>query len=88
MPAGLKTIAVTHSADKHALARQLGANHVVANGKALREMGGADVLLVTTNHFNAAEDALTGLRADGRVVLCGLILTGRSRSLPKACRFT
>lgn len=69
---GFETIAVTHSADKHALARQLGANHVVANGKALREMGGADVLLVTTNHFNAAEDALTGLRADGRVVLCGL----------------
>ncbi|MEU3422908.1 alcohol dehydrogenase catalytic domain-containing protein [Streptomyces murinus] len=69
---GLETIAVTHSPDKHELATRLGADHVVANGKELRELGGADVLLVTTNAFGAAEEAMAGLRPDGRVVLSGL----------------
>ncbi|QGH64370.1 alcohol dehydrogenase catalytic domain-containing protein [Serratia proteamaculans] len=69
---GFETIAVTHSPDKRELAVQLGADHVVANGKELRDIGGADVLLVTTNHFTSAEEAFTGLRVDGRAVLCGL----------------
>lgn len=69
---GFGTIAITHSPDKHDLAVQLGADHVVANGKELLELGGADVLLVTTNAFGAAEEAMTGLRVDGRVILCGL----------------
>ncbi|WP_432591616.1 alcohol dehydrogenase catalytic domain-containing protein [Stenotrophomonas maltophilia] len=69
---GFETIAITHSADKHALALQLGADQVVANGKELKAIGGADVLLVTTNEFSSAEEAMTGLRVDGRVVLCGL----------------
>ncbi|MCE3029589.1 alcohol dehydrogenase catalytic domain-containing protein [Streptomyces sp. CMSTAAHL-2] len=69
---GLETIAVTHSPDKHELSTRLGADHVVANGKELRELGGADVLLVTTNAFGAAEEAMAGLRPDGRVVLSGL----------------
>ncbi|MGU3654526.1 alcohol dehydrogenase catalytic domain-containing protein [Mycolicibacterium sp. A43C] len=69
---GFGTIAVTHSPDKHDLARQLGADEVVADGRKLRDIGGADVLLVTTNSFAAAEDAMAGLRVDGRVVLCGL----------------
>ncbi len=72
---GFETIAITHSPDKHDLARQLGADHVVANGKELRELGGADILLVTTNDFDSAEEAITGLRIDGRVVLCGLDFT-------------
>ncbi|GAA2806440.1 alcohol dehydrogenase catalytic domain-containing protein [Saccharopolyspora taberi] len=72
---GFETIAITHSPDKHDLAVQLGADHVVANGKELNELGGADVLLVTTNAFGAAEEALTGLRVDGRVVLSGLDFT-------------
>ncbi|WP_166554849.1 alcohol dehydrogenase catalytic domain-containing protein [Mycolicibacterium sp. CBMA 226] len=69
---GFETIAVTHSSDKHDLAVQLGADGVVANGTELRALGGADVLLVTTNSFAAAQDAMTGLRVDGRVVLSGL----------------
>lgn len=72
---GFETIAVTHSADKHDLARQLGADHVVADGPELRKIGGADVLLVTTNSFAAAEAAIVGLRPDGRVVLSGLDFT-------------
>ena len=72
---GFETIAVSHSADKHEPARELGADHVVADGKELRDIGGADVLLITTNSFQAAEDALTGLRVDGRLVLSGLDFT-------------
>ncbi len=72
---GFETIAMTHSPDKHDLAKQLGADHVVSNGKELAGLSGADVLLVTTNAFDAAEDAMTGLRPDGRVVLSGLDFT-------------
>ncbi|MEU6061366.1 alcohol dehydrogenase catalytic domain-containing protein [Streptomyces sp. NPDC047097] len=72
---GFETIAITHSPDKHDLALRLGADHVVANGKELRDLGGTDVLLVTTNAFGAAEEAMTGLRPDGRVVLSGLDFT-------------
>ncbi|WP_406251502.1 alcohol dehydrogenase catalytic domain-containing protein [Streptomyces cyaneofuscatus] len=72
---GFETIAITHSPDKHELAAQLGADHVVANGEALRDLGGTDVLLITTNAFDAAEEAMTGLRPDGRVVLSGLDFT-------------
>lgn len=72
---GFETIAITHSPDKHDLATELGADHVVSNGKELADIGGADVLLVTTNAFDAAEDAMAGLRPSGRVVLCGLDFT-------------
>lgn len=72
---GFETIAITHSPDKHDLAARLGADHVVASGKELTDLGGADVLLVTTNAFDAAEEAMTGLRPDGRVVLSGLDFT-------------
>lgn len=69
---GFDTVAITHSPDKHALAKQLGADRIVASGQALRENGGADILLVTTNDFDSAQEAMSGLRVDGRVVLCGL----------------
>ncbi|RZU46417.1 alcohol dehydrogenase [Streptomyces sp. BK022] len=72
---GFETVAVTHSPDKHDLALELGADHVVANGKELHDLGGADVLLVTTNAFEAAEEAMAGLRPSGRVVLSGLDFT-------------
>ncbi len=69
---GFETIAITHSADKHKLAADLGADMVVADGKELLAVGGADVLLVTTNDFATAEKAVAGMRPDGRIVLCGL----------------
>lgn len=72
---GFETIAITHSPDKHDLAKQLGADHVVANGQELADLGGADLLLVATNAFDTAEDAMTGLRPSGRVVLSGLDFT-------------
>ncbi|NDK91570.1 alcohol dehydrogenase catalytic domain-containing protein [Gordonia desulfuricans] len=78
---GFETIAITHSPDKRDLARGLGADHVVANGTELRDLGGADVLLVTTNSFDAVEGTLVGLRPNGRVVVSGLDFT-RPFSIP------
>ncbi|MGH3265897.1 MAG: zinc-binding dehydrogenase [Trebonia sp.] len=69
---GHETIAVTHSPDKHDLARRLGADHVVADGTELHEAGGADVLLLCSNSYETGRDAFKGLRHNGRAVQLGL----------------
>jgi D-arabinose 1-dehydrogenase-like Zn-dependent alcohol dehydrogenase len=69
--AGFDTIAITHSKDKVELAHKLGADLVVSDGQALREAGGADVILATSNSYKASADALKGLRPDGRLMLIG-----------------
>jgi alcohol dehydrogenase len=68
---GFKTIAISHSPDKEALAKQLGADEVVKNGAALAKLGGADVILGTSNSVDAMADSIQGLRPDGRFVLMG-----------------
>ena len=68
---GFETIAITHSKDKEELARKLGADVVVSDGQRLREAGGADVILATSNSYKAAADTLRGLRPDGRVMFIG-----------------
>ncbi|MEV1120699.1 alcohol dehydrogenase catalytic domain-containing protein [Actinosynnema sp. NPDC049800] len=68
---GHDTVAVTHSPDKHALARELGADVVVGTGAELAEAGGADVVLAVGSSYRAASDSLLGLRPDGRLVLTG-----------------
>ncbi len=70
--AGFYTTAITHSKDKEEMASKLGADLVVANGDKLKQNGGADILLVTTNSYKAVNDALKGLRPDGRLVLMGV----------------
>jgi alcohol dehydrogenase len=69
--AGFKTIALTHSPDKEALAKQLGADEVANDGQSLATLGGADVILGTSNSTDAMADAIQGLRPDGRFVLMG-----------------
>jgi alcohol dehydrogenase len=69
--AGFDTIAVTQSKDKEKLVRQLGADELVADGEGLRDAGGADVILATSNSYKSTADALKGLRPDGRLVLMG-----------------
>jgi D-arabinose 1-dehydrogenase-like Zn-dependent alcohol dehydrogenase len=69
--AGFETIAITHSKDKEELARKLGADVVVSDGQRLREVGGADVILATSNSYKAAADTLRGLRPDGRLMFIG-----------------
>jgi alcohol dehydrogenase len=62
--AGFETIAITHSKDKVELAHELGADVVVSNGgKGLKEAGGADVVLATTNSYKAASDTPVSVRA-------------------------
>src|SRR5436190_6432779 len=70
--AGFETIAVTHSKDKEKSLRELGADHVVADGAGLAKAGGADVILATGNSFPAVTDAIQALRPEGRVVLMGV----------------
>ncbi|MBT2379730.1 alcohol dehydrogenase catalytic domain-containing protein [Streptomyces sp. ISL-111] len=66
---GFETVAITRSPDKHELSKSLGADLVVRDGAELREAGGADVVLVTGTSYEAATDALQGLRVGGRIVL-------------------
>jgi alcohol dehydrogenase len=67
--AGFTTIAISHSADK--LIRELGADEIVRDGKGLAMVGGADVILGTSNSVDAMADSIAGLRPDGRLVLMG-----------------
>jgi D-arabinose 1-dehydrogenase-like Zn-dependent alcohol dehydrogenase len=74
---GLETFALTGSAGKRAEALKLGADGVVVGGddfgKALRDAGGADVILGTTNSAAQATQAFQGLRPGGRFVNMGLL---------------
>jgi alcohol dehydrogenase len=70
--AGFDTLAITHSKDKEKLVRDLGADEVLADGKALAGAGGADVILATGNSWKATNDAAAGLRPDGRLVVMGV----------------
>lgn len=70
--AGFETIAISHSADKERLARELGADEVVRGGSGLLEAGGADVLLHTSNSYAGLGEVVEGMRPDGRLVLMGL----------------
>lgn len=69
--AGFTTIALSHSADKDKLIRELGADEIVRDGKGLAAAGGADVILGTSNSVDAMADSIAGLRPDGRLVLMG-----------------
>lgn len=69
--AGFETIAISHSPDKDKMVRELGADEVVRDGKALAGMGGADIILSTSNSTKAMVDSIQGLRPDGRLVTMG-----------------
>lgn len=70
--AGFTTIAVSHTKGKEKMIRDLGADEVVRSGQELREAGGADVILATSNSYKATGDAFQGLRPDGRLVVMGV----------------
>jgi 2-desacetyl-2-hydroxyethyl bacteriochlorophyllide A dehydrogenase len=73
---GLETIAVTGAADKKKELAALGADEVVIAGDdpgaALRKVGGADIILSTTNAARQIGQALAGLRPGGRLVCMGV----------------
>ena len=72
--AGFEVIAVTRTSSKTGLARQLGADHVVADGAGLKAAGGADVIMHTSSSHAAVVDAMAGLRPWGKVVMNGIAL--------------
>ena len=69
--AGFETIAVSRSSDKDTLVRALGADDIVRDGQGLARIGGADVVLGTSNSSDAMADTIQGLRPDGRLVVMG-----------------
>jgi alcohol dehydrogenase len=69
--AGYRTIAISHSTDKDQLIRELGADDIVRDGKGLAKLGGADVILGTSNSIEAMAESVAGLRPDGRLVVMG-----------------
>jgi alcohol dehydrogenase len=69
--AGFETIAVSHSSDKDKMIRDLGADEIVRDGKSLAALGGADVILSTSNSTTSMVDSIQGLRPDGRIVTMG-----------------
>lgn len=70
--AGYHVIAVTRTADKAGLARQLGSDEVVADGAALKACGGADVIMHTSSSHAPAADAMIGLKPWGKLVMNGI----------------
>lgn len=69
--AGFDTIAISRSPDKDEMIRELGADEIVRDGKGLSAVGGADIVLSTTNSTAAMVDSIQGLRPDGRLVTMG-----------------
>jgi D-arabinose 1-dehydrogenase-like Zn-dependent alcohol dehydrogenase len=73
---GLETFAVTGQADKKAELVAFGADEVLLAGDdagaALKEAGGADVILSTTNSAKQIAAAFNGLRAGGRYINMGV----------------
>jgi alcohol dehydrogenase/propanol-preferring alcohol dehydrogenase len=72
--AGFHVTAVTRTSSKIDLARQLGADDVVADGAELKAAGGADVLMHTSSSHAAVVDAMAGLRPWGKLVMNGIAL--------------
>jgi D-arabinose 1-dehydrogenase-like Zn-dependent alcohol dehydrogenase len=73
---GLETVAITGQANKQQELTELGADAVIIAGadvgKALRDAGGADVILSTTNSGQQVSSAFSGLRAGGRFINMGV----------------
>src|SRR3954466_806270 len=74
---GFKTVAIARGQDKEPLARQLGANHYIDSraqdpAAALRELGGAKVVLATVTSGSAMTAVLGGLAPGGTLMIIGV----------------
>jgi alcohol dehydrogenase/propanol-preferring alcohol dehydrogenase len=71
---GCEVVALSRSADKEALAHDLGADHFIDTtaedaAEALQAMGGADVLLATAPNSQAITDVAGGVGRDGTLLI-------------------
>ncbi len=73
---GLETVALTGQANKKKELIELGADEVLLAGddpgQALRDAGGVDIILSTTNSAKQVAQAFSGLRAGGRFINMGV----------------
>ncbi|MEW2402641.1 alcohol dehydrogenase catalytic domain-containing protein [Streptomyces sp. NPDC046862] len=74
---GYETIALARGSDREKLARELGAHHYIdsdaqAPGAALKELGGADLIVHTASSTAPVDELLTGLNAHGQLTLVGI----------------
>ena len=73
---GARVVAVSHSPDKEALAKDLGADHFISTKdqnpvEELKKLGGADVILTTVFDTRAIQPLLEGLAPRGRLSVVG-----------------
>lgn len=74
---GYETIAVGRGGDREKLARDLGAHHYIdsraqAPGAALKDLGGADLIVYTASSTAPVDELLSGLRVHGQLTLVGV----------------
>ncbi len=73
---GLETIVLTSTAEKTKFAKELGAAEAVVTdddpGKALADVGGADIVLATTTSAAQVSRVFSGLRPEGCLVTMGV----------------
>lgn len=74
---GFETIAIARGQEKEPFARKLGADHYIDStstdvAAALRDLGGADLVLSTVTDAEAMSAAVPGLAARGRLVVLGV----------------
>ncbi|MEU0811896.1 alcohol dehydrogenase catalytic domain-containing protein [Streptomyces sp. NPDC005970] len=74
---GHETIAIARGSDREKLARDLGAHHYIdgnaqAPGAALRQLGGADLIVYTASSTAPVDELLTGLNVHGQLTLVGV----------------
>lgn len=74
---GYETIAIARGGDRERLARDLGAHHYIdsdvqAPGAALKELGGADLIVYTASSTAPVDELLTGLNVHGQLTLVGV----------------
>ncbi len=74
---GFETVAIARGADKEADARELGAHHYIDSravdvASALKDLGGAAVVLATAANSQAMADTVGGLAPQGELVIIGV----------------
>nr|WP_090276025.1 alcohol dehydrogenase catalytic domain-containing protein [Mycolicibacterium komanii]CRL69156.1 alcohol dehydrogenase [Mycolicibacterium komanii] len=74
---GFETVAIARGADKEADARELGAHHYIDSravdvAAALKDLGGAAVVLATAANSQAMADTVGGLAPQGELVIIGV----------------
>jgi D-arabinose 1-dehydrogenase-like Zn-dependent alcohol dehydrogenase len=74
---GYETIAIARGGDRAEPARELGAHHYIdskaqAPGAALKELGGADLIVYTASSTASVDELLTGLNVHGQLTLVGV----------------